>query len=93
MRARSRSGCVVAIRAERRGGSREVCKDNELEVIRLLADDTGGPLSDAVVLVVAEVVGADRGRQCAATQEFGATDLPPRIGTSERPLHGPAKPT
>jgi transposase len=37
--------------------------------------------------------GAGPGGHCGATQESSATDLTPHIGTSDKPLHGPAEPT
>ena len=37
--------------------------------------------------------GAGPGGHCGATQESSATDLTPHIGTSDKPLHGPASPT
>lgn len=37
--------------------------------------------------------GAGPGGHCGATQESSAADLPPHIGTSDKPLHGPATPT
>jgi transposase len=36
---------------------------------------------------------AGPGGHCGATQESSAADLPPHIGTSDKPLPGPAKPT
>jgi transposase len=36
---------------------------------------------------------ASPGGHCGATQESSAADLPPHIGTSDKPLPGPAKPT
>ena len=55
-----------------------------------------GPLADTELVDItdsANVLGAGPGGQCGATQESSAADLPPRIGTSDRPLHGPAAPT
>ena len=37
--------------------------------------------------------GTGPGGHCGATQESSAADLPPRIGTSDKPLPGPAVPT
>ncbi len=37
--------------------------------------------------------GAGPGGHCGATQKSSATDLTPHIGTSDKPLHGPAEPT
>lgn len=37
--------------------------------------------------------GAGPGGHCGATQESSATDLTPHVGTSDKPLHGPAQPT
>jgi hypothetical protein len=33
------------------------------------------------------------GGHCGATQESSAADLPPHVGTSDKPLPGPAEPT
>ncbi len=41
----------------------------------------------------AAAVGAGPGGHCGATKESSATDLTPHVGTSDKPLHGPAEPT
>jgi transposase len=37
--------------------------------------------------------GTGPGGHCGATQESSAADLPPHVGTSDKPLPGPARPT
>jgi hypothetical protein len=54
-------------------------------------------LSDAIYRqFIADAIaqdGASPGGHCGATQKSSAADLPPHIGTSDKPLPGPAKPT
>jgi transposase len=52
---------------------------------RLVAD------ADRAALTADE--SASPGGHCGATQESSAADLPPHIGTSDKPLPGPANPT